>query len=114
MRLHVILHCLNGTLPTCCTRNRVGVAACSLGARSSKLEGLFAVLALVTDHLAPGWNDLQGQPGLRQSVGRCRAKLLKRSSETSQAAVQLTEDFSVHKLSFDQIAEFVGELGEEE
>ena len=46
--------------------------------------------------------------------GFCRAKLLKRSSESSQAAVQLTEDLSVHKLSFDQISDFVGELGEEE
>lgn len=43
-----------------------------------------------------------------------RAKLLKRSSESSQAAVQLTEDFSVQKVSFDEISEYVGDLGGEE
>lgn len=43
-----------------------------------------------------------------------RAKLLQRNAEHSQAAIQLTEDFSVCKVSFDEIAEFVGDLGDEE
>lgn len=43
-----------------------------------------------------------------------RAKLLQRNAEHSQAAIQLTEDFSVLKVSFDEIAEFVGDLGQEE
>jgi hypothetical protein len=48
-----------------------------------------------------------------QHRGR-RAKLLQQSVNTSQAAIQLTEDLSVVKVQFDEIAEFNGELGEEE
>ena len=43
-----------------------------------------------------------------------RAKLLQRNVDSGQAAIQLTEDFSICKLSFDEIAEFVGDFGEEE
>ena len=43
-----------------------------------------------------------------------RAKLLQRDSERSQATIQLTEDFSVSEVSFDEVAEFVGDFGEEE
>lgn len=43
-----------------------------------------------------------------------RARLLKRSSQSAQAAIQLAEDFSVHKVGFDDISEYVGELGEDE
>lgn len=43
-----------------------------------------------------------------------RARLLKRSTESSQAAVQLSEDFSVHKVSFDEISEYVGDFGDDE
>lgn len=43
-----------------------------------------------------------------------RAKLLQRNTEFSQAAIQLTEDFSICKVSFDEIAEFVGEYGVDE
>jgi hypothetical protein len=55
--------------------------------------------------------------GVRRLAGEHRgqrARLLKRNTETAAAAVQLTEDFSVLKVSFDDIAEFVGEAGEDE
>ena len=45
---------------------------------------------------------------------RKRAKMLQKNSEKSQAALQLTEDYSVVKCSFDEFAEYVGPLGEEE
>ena len=43
-----------------------------------------------------------------------RAKLLKRNTESCQAAVQLTEDLSVHKVGFDDFSEYLGDPGEEE
>ncbi len=43
-----------------------------------------------------------------------RARLLSRNSEAAAIAVQLTADFSVHKLGFDDVSEYAGEFGEEE
>ena len=43
-----------------------------------------------------------------------RAKLLKRDSAAGTAVVQLTADYSAQELSFDEVSEYVGELGEEE
>lgn len=43
-----------------------------------------------------------------------RARLLSRSAEHAAVAVKLTSDFSVHKLSFDDVSEYAGEFGEEE
>ena len=43
-----------------------------------------------------------------------RAKLLHRDSERSQVTIQLTEDFSVCEVSFDEVAEYVGDFGYEE
>ena len=43
-----------------------------------------------------------------------RAKLLDRDPDRSQATIQLTEDFSVSEVLFDEIAEYVGDFGEEE
>lgn len=41
-----------------------------------------------------------------------RARLLSRNS--AAVAVQLTADFSVHKLCFDDVSEYAGDFGEEE
>ena len=41
-------------------------------------------------------------------------KLLQRSSGSARAAVQLFADLSVHKLGFEEIAEFVGDAFEDE
>ncbi|KAK9830438.1 hypothetical protein WJX72_011748 [[Myrmecia] bisecta] len=43
-----------------------------------------------------------------------RAKLVKRSSQSAAAAVQLLSDFTIQKVSFDDISEYVGDAGEEE
>jgi hypothetical protein len=43
-----------------------------------------------------------------------RARLLSRNADAQAVAVQLTSDFSVHKLAFDDVSEFAGEFGEEE
>ncbi len=43
-----------------------------------------------------------------------RARLLQRSTTASAAAVQLTSDLSAVKLAFDDIAEYLGEAGDEE
>lgn len=43
-----------------------------------------------------------------------RAKMLQRSSTSSQAALQLTEDYTIVKLDFSEFAEYVGDIGEEE
>lgn len=43
-----------------------------------------------------------------------RARLLSRNPDAQAVAVQLTSDFSVHKLAFDDVSEFAGEFGEEE
>jgi hypothetical protein len=43
-----------------------------------------------------------------------RAKLLKRDSAAGTVVVQLTADYSAQELSFDEVSEYVGELGEEE
>lgn len=45
---------------------------------------------------------------------RKRAKMLHRSSQLGQAALQLTEDYTIVKCDFSEFAEFVGDLGEEE
>lgn len=39
-----------------------------------------------------------------------QGRLLKRNTETGLAAVQLTSDFSLHKLSLDDVSEYVGPL----
>lgn len=61
------------------------------------------------------------QQGIEEAVRRGageargqRARLLKRNAETAAAAVQLVSDFSVVKVSFDDIASYVGEAGEDE
>ena len=43
-----------------------------------------------------------------------RAKVLRRDSEAGTVVVQLTADYSAQELSFDEVSEYVGELGEEE
>ncbi len=43
-----------------------------------------------------------------------RARLLARDSAAARVRLQLTADFSVHELGFDDVSEFVGEAGEEE
>ena len=43
-----------------------------------------------------------------------RAKLLRRDSQAGMAVVQLTADYSAQELSFDEVSEYVGPLGEEE
>ncbi len=43
-----------------------------------------------------------------------RARLLSRMSDAQAVAVQLTRDFSVHRLAFDDVSEYAGEFGEEE
>ena len=43
-----------------------------------------------------------------------RAKLLRRDGEAGTVVVQLTADYSAQELSFDEVSEYVGELGEEE
>ena len=43
-----------------------------------------------------------------------RARLLSRNMEAAAVAVQLTADFSVLKLSFDDVSEYAGDFGEEE
>ncbi|CAK0782938.1 hypothetical protein CVIRNUC_006133 [Coccomyxa viridis] len=43
-----------------------------------------------------------------------RAKLLRRDSQAGTAVVQLTADYSAQELSFDEVSEYVGPLGEEE
>ena len=43
-----------------------------------------------------------------------RAKLLRRDPQAGTAVVQLTADYSAQELSFDEVAEYVGPLGEEE
>lgn len=43
-----------------------------------------------------------------------RAKLLRRDAEAGTVVVQLTADYSAQELSFDEVSEYVGELGEEE
>lgn len=43
-----------------------------------------------------------------------RAKMLRRDLEAGTVVVQLTADYSAQELSFDEVSEYVGELGEEE
>ncbi|CAL5220378.1 g2383 [Coccomyxa viridis] len=43
-----------------------------------------------------------------------RAKLLRRDAAAGTVVVQLTADYSAQELSFDEVSEYVGELGEEE
>lgn len=43
-----------------------------------------------------------------------RARLLSRNADAAAVAVQLTADFSVHKLSFDDVSEYAGDFGDEE
>ena len=43
-----------------------------------------------------------------------RARLLSRDSGAASVRLQLTADFSVHELGFDDVSEYVGEAGEEE
>jgi G patch domain/KOW motif-containing protein len=43
-----------------------------------------------------------------------KARLLQRNADTGAAAVQLVADFSVVKLSLDDVAEYVGPEGDDE
>ncbi len=80
-------------------------------------------MLLVTDELAVHAQDLKqsqletvvpSAEGTRVLIvgGKLRgsrARLLQRNTESGLAAVQLLGDFSVHKLSMDDVAEFVGD-----
>jgi G patch domain/KOW motif-containing protein len=44
----------------------------------------------------------------------CRAKLLKCSKDEGVAAVQLTSDFSIHRLLMHDVAMYVGHIDDEE